>query len=64
MLVAIMVWNRTFVSKGMLAENGMPRFGDVYDADTIEGIRAYVINEANSDRGKEFYESMSLGGGE
>lgn len=48
------------VFNGMLAENGMPKLGDVYDADTIEGIRAYVINEANSDRGKEFYDSVSL----
>ena len=46
---------------GLLAENGMPNFGDVYDAETIEAVRAYVIAEAHSDMGKEFYDEVSLG---
>jgi len=41
---------------GSLAENGMPNFGRNFDAETVEAIRAYVISEANSDRGKEFYD--------
>ena len=49
------------VGGGMLAENGMPKFSSVYDADTIEAIRAYVISEARSDRGKAFYDEVSLG---
>ena len=44
------------VRGGALAENGMPNFGDHFDAETVEAIRAYVIAEANSDRGKDFYE--------
>ena len=48
------------VRGGMLAENGMPNFGKAFDADTVEGIRAYVTRQANSDFGKEFYDSVSL----
>lgn len=49
------------VRNGMLAQNGMPNFGNVYDSETIEAIRAYVIGEANSGRDKAFYEAISLG---
>lgn len=41
---------------GMLAQNGMPNFGGLYGAETVEGIRAYVIGLANSDLDKAFYE--------
>ena len=46
--------------EGLLAENGMPNFTGRTDAETVEAIRAYVISEANSDRGKEFYDEVSL----
>ena len=46
--------------EGLLAENGMPNFAGRTDAETVEAIRAYVISEANSDRGKEFYDEVSL----
>ena len=49
------------VRGGMLAENGMPKFGDVLSAEQAEAIRAFVIEEANSDRDKDFYEAVSLG---
>ncbi len=49
------------VRGGMLAENGMPNFGDVYDAATIEAVRAYVVAEARDGMGKEFYDEVSLG---
>ena len=48
------------VLEGLLAENGMPNFADRTDAETAEAIRAYVISEANSDRGKAFYDEVSL----
>lgn len=41
---------------GMLAQNGMPNFSELYDAETVEGIRAYVAALANSDLDKAFYE--------
>jgi quinohemoprotein ethanol dehydrogenase len=48
------------VSNGVLAEQGMPNFGEVLDTETVEAIRAYVISEANSNRDKAFYDSASL----
>jgi len=42
--------------EGALAENGMPNYGENFSKDDIEAIRAYVITEAKSDRGKEFYD--------
>ncbi|MBL4670889.1 MAG: PQQ-dependent dehydrogenase, methanol/ethanol family [Arenicella sp.] len=47
------------VSSGALAKQGMPNFGKVLDDETVEAIRAYVISEANSNRGKAFYDSVS-----
>ena len=47
------------VSNGALAKQGMPNFGKVLDAQTVEAIRAYVISEANSGRDKAFYDSAS-----
>ena len=47
------------VADGALAQQGMPKFGEVFDDDTIEAIRAYVIFEANSDRDKAFYQSIA-----
>ncbi|MGJ8563341.1 MAG: PQQ-dependent dehydrogenase, methanol/ethanol family [Alphaproteobacteria bacterium] len=41
---------------GMLAENGMPNFSKQYDTETVEGIRAYVIAQANSGLDKTFYD--------
>lgn len=52
------------IRDGMLAANGMPNFGQAYSAEEIEAVRAYVIHEANSDRGKDFYDEVSLGGEE
>lgn len=52
-------WNDV-VMKGLLAENGMPNFEDKMEPELAEAIRAYVISEANSDRGKEFYDDVSL----
>lgn len=52
-------WNEV-VMQGLLAENGMPNFAGKMDNETAEAIRAYVISEANSDRGKAFYEDVSL----
>jgi quinohemoprotein ethanol dehydrogenase len=49
----------SIVSKGALAKQGMPNFGKVLDAQTVEAIRAYVISEANSNRDKAFYDSAS-----
>jgi len=53
------LWNEV-VLEGLLAENGMPNFAGKFDKTTSEAVRAYVISEANSDRGKEFYDSVSL----
>ncbi|MFT4937548.1 MAG: quinohemoprotein ethanol dehydrogenase [Paraglaciecola sp.] len=50
-------WN-SVVAGGALAEQGMPNFGEVFDDETIEAIRAYVIFEANSDRDEAFYQSI------
>jgi len=52
-------WNEV-VMQGLLAENGMPNFANRMDTDTAEAIRAYVVSEANSDRGKAFYDGVSL----
>ena len=46
------------VQKSALAEQGMPNFGKKIDTQTAEAIRAFVISEANSDRGKDFYQSI------
>jgi quinohemoprotein ethanol dehydrogenase len=46
------------VARGALAQQGMPNFGEVFDDETIEAIRAYVILEANSDRDEAFYQSI------
>jgi len=51
---------KSVVLEGALIENGMPNFGGILDADTAEAIRHYVIAEANSDRDKQFYDSVSL----
>ena len=51
---------RDVLLEGLLAENGMPNFAGRTDAETVEAIRAYVISEANSDRGKDFYDEVSL----
>lgn len=48
------------VYEGALLENGMPQFKGKFNTETVEAIRAYVISEANSDRGKAFYDSVSL----
>ncbi|MFT5923880.1 MAG: quinohemoprotein ethanol dehydrogenase [Paraglaciecola sp.] len=50
-------WNSVVVGGG-LAEQGMPNFGKIIDDDTAEAIRAYVISEANSERGPEFYQTV------
>lgn len=52
-------WSEVLL-EGLLAENGMPNFAGRIDSETSEAIRAYVISEANSDRGKEFYDDVSL----
>lgn len=49
------------VGRGALQENGMPAFGNTYDPQAIETIRAYVIGKANSDMDKTYYDEMSLG---
>ena len=49
-------WNNVVVG-GALAEQGMPNFGKIIDVQTAQAIRAYVIFEANSDRGQEFYQA-------
>ncbi len=48
------------VGDGILAENGMPKFGHAFDAQTIEAIRAHVTHEAHSDLDKQFYDEVSL----
>ena len=53
------LWNEVLL-EGTLAENGMPDFGGLLSDADVEAIRAYVISEANSDRGKAFYDSVSL----
>jgi quinohemoprotein ethanol dehydrogenase len=50
-------WNSVVVS-GALAEKGMPNFGKIINDETAEAIRAYVISEANSDRGQKFYQTI------
>jgi len=52
---------RAIVLDGALAKEGMPNFSKVLDEDTAEAIRAYVIHEANSDRDKAFYDSLTSG---
>jgi quinohemoprotein ethanol dehydrogenase len=49
---------KSVVVDGALAEQGMPNFGKIIDDQTAEGIRAYVISEANSDRDHEFYQAI------
>jgi len=49
---------RAVVLEGALLEKGMPNFGKVFDADTAEAIRAYVIHEANTGFDKSFYDSL------
>jgi quinohemoprotein ethanol dehydrogenase len=51
-------WHKV-VAGGALAQQGMPNFGEVFDDETIEAVRAYVISEANSDRDEGFYQSMN-----
>ncbi|MBL4620034.1 MAG: c-type cytochrome, partial [Marinicaulis sp.] len=46
------------VREGAFAERGMGNFGEVFDAETGEAIRAYVISEANSGRDEAFYEKV------
>jgi len=53
------LWNEILL-EGTLAENGMPDFGGILSDAEVEAIRAYVVSEANSDRGKAFYDSISL----
>ena len=48
------------VLNGILASKGMPNFGSILDEETAEGIRAYVIHEALSDRGEDFYKSLKV----
>jgi quinohemoprotein ethanol dehydrogenase len=43
---------RMIVQDGALLANGMPRFGDVFDKDEAEAIRAYIADEARFIRGK------------
>jgi mono/diheme cytochrome c family protein len=50
-------WNSVVVN-GALAEKGMPNFGKIINDDTAEAIRAYVIFEANSERGQKFYQTV------
>jgi quinohemoprotein ethanol dehydrogenase len=50
---------RAVVHEGGRAALGMPNFNNILDADTVEAVRAYVISEANSGRGPEFYRAMS-----
>jgi len=45
------------VRGGLLAENGMPNYENVFDVETVEALRHYVIHEANSGRDKAFYDS-------
>ena len=53
------LWREVLLD-GILAENGMPDFKNILSEEDAEAIRAYVISEANSDRGKAFYDSVSL----
>ncbi len=46
------------VHGGALEKRGMPKFEGALDKDTIEAIRAYVIEEANSERDVKFYQSL------
>jgi quinohemoprotein ethanol dehydrogenase len=48
---------KSVVVDGALAEKGMPDFGKIIDVQAAEAIRAFVIYEANSVRGQEFYQS-------
>jgi mono/diheme cytochrome c family protein len=50
-------WKNVVVD-GALAEKGMPNFGKIIDDEDAEAIRAFVISEANSDRGKDFYQAI------
>ena len=52
-----LAWNNVGVGGG-LAEQGMPNFGKIIDDDAAEAIRAYVISEANSERGQKFYQAI------
>jgi len=51
-------WDQ-IVRGGALQQKGMPKFSEVIDQATSESIRAYVISEANSERDKKFYQSLS-----
>lgn len=53
------LWNEIIIG-GALAENGMPDFGTILTKEDAEAVREYVIFEANSDRDKDFYESVSI----
>ncbi len=46
---------KSVVLGGTLEDQGMPNYSGVFDEQTIEAIRAYVISEANSDRDFDFY---------
>lgn len=47
------------IIEGGLEMNGMPNFKGYLTPEQIEGTRAYVVEEANSSRTKEFYDRMS-----
>jgi len=51
-------WNE-IVYEGGLAENGMPNFGKLFDQETVESVRQYIISLANSEFNSEFYESLA-----
>jgi len=49
---------KSVVLGGTLEAKGMPNYSGVFDEETIEAIRAYVISEANSGRDREFYQAQ------
>ena len=51
---------RAVLLDGALSGYGMPNFNGILDEDTVEAVRAYVIEQANSGRDKSFYESIGM----
>jgi len=52
------LWNAV-VREGARAPLGMGNFGAILDEDASEAIRAYVISEANSGRGADYFEELA-----
>ncbi len=52
------LWNAV-VREGARAPLGMGNFAAILDEETSEAIRAYVISEANSGRGADYFEELA-----